>query len=128
FMISLSADVGGTFTDVILADSEKNQTYADKVLSTPGSAVAVISGIRKLTQRAGIQPSDIDVFVHGFTIATNAWLTRSGARIVLAVTDGFRDVLEIATQRRPLSYSLTQTSRAPLVPRSRIVPVNERVD
>lgn len=127
-MISLSADVGGTFTDVILADSEKNQTYADKVLSTPGSAVAVISGIHRLTQQAGIQPSDIDVFVHGFTIATNAWLTRSGARIVLAVTAGFRDVLEIATQRRPLSYSLTQTRRAPLVPRSRIVEINERVD
>lgn len=127
-MISLSADVGGTFTDVILADSARGKTYADKVLSTPGSSDAVIEGIQRLTQRAGVQPSDIDVFVHGFTIATNAWLTRTGAKVVLAVTKGFRDVLEIATQRRPLSYSLTQSKPAPLVPRSRVVEIDERVD
>jgi len=127
-MISLSADIGGTFTDVILADSKRNKVYADKVLSTPGSSDAVIEGILQLTRQAGIQPADIDVFVHGFTIATNAWLTRSGARVVLAVTDGFRDVLEIATQRRPLSYSLTQSRPAPLVPRSRAVQIKERVD
>lgn len=127
-MISLSADVGGTFTDVILADSKRDKIYADKVLSTPGSSDAVIEGILQLTRRAGIEPADIDVFVHGFTIATNAWLTRTGARVVLAVTEGFRDVLEIATQRRPLSYSLTQSRPAPLVPRSRVVQIKERVD
>src|SRR5690554_2433177 len=71
-MISLSADVGGTFTDVILTDSRTGQSYADKVLSTPGSSDAVIQGIQQLTRRIGIQPSNIDVFVHGFTIASNA--------------------------------------------------------
>lgn len=127
-MISLSADVGGTFTDVILTDSRTGQSYADKVLSTPGSSDAVIQGIQQLTRRIGIQPSNIDVFVHGFTIATNAWLTRRGARVVLAVTEGFRDVLEIGTQRRLLSYSLTQTKAAPLVPRTDVVEISERVD
>jgi len=127
-MISLSADVGGTFTDVILADSTKGQVHADKVPSTPGSSDAIVEGIRRLTRRAGIDPSAIDVFVHGFTIATNAWLTRSGARVVLAVTDGFRDVLEIATQRRLLAYSLVQGRAEPLVPRSQVVEIGERVD
>lgn len=127
-MISLSADVGGTFTDVVLADSASGRTYADKVLTTPGTSDAIVSGILRLSARAGVKPSDIDIFVHGFTIATNAWLTRSGARVVLAVTRGFRDVLEIATQRRSLPYSLTQTRTTPLAPRSRVVEVDERMD
>ncbi|MGB6009283.1 hydantoinase/oxoprolinase family protein [Castellaniella sp.] len=127
-MISISADVGGTFTDIILADGRRNTVYADKVLSTPGSSQAIIEGIQLVAGQAGIRPSEIDVFVHGFTIATNAWLTRSGARVVLAVTQGFRDVLEIGTQRRPLSYSLKHPATAPLAPRSQVVEVAERMD
>ncbi|WP_315926718.1 hydantoinase/oxoprolinase family protein [Mesorhizobium sp. SP-1A] len=127
-MISLSADVGGTFTDVVLADSASGRTFADKVLTTPGTSDAIVAGILRLTGWAGVKPSDIDIFVHGFTIATNVWLTRSGARVVLAVTQGFRDVLEIATQRRGLPYSLTQTRTMPLVPRSRVIEVDERLD
>ncbi|VTU46572.1 Acetophenone carboxylase gamma subunit (plasmid) [Variovorax sp. SRS16] len=127
-MIALSADVGGTFTDLVIADGRTGATYAEKVLSTPGSSDAICNGIERLARRAGVAASDIDSFVHGFTIATNAWLTRSGARVALAVTAGFRDVLEIGTQRRPQTYSLTQQRLAPLVPRSRVIEVDERTD
>lgn len=127
-MITLSADVGGTFTDLVLAVGQTGESFADKVLSTPGSPDAICAGIGRLVARAGIEPSAIDSFVHGFTIATNAWLTRSGARVALAVTDGFRDVLEIGSQRRPDAYSLVQRRALPLVSRSRIVEVPERID
>lgn len=127
-MISVAADVGGTFTDLVLVDSTSGATSIAKVPSTPGSTAAIVAGIGELARSAGLAPADIDVFIHGFTIATNAWLTRTGARTVLATTRGFRDLLEIATQRRPLAYSLTQPPVSPLVPRSRVVEVDERID
>ena len=86
-MISLAADVGGTFTDVVLVDSTTGRICIEKVPSTPGSTAAIVAGIESLTQQAEISPADIDVFIHGFTIATNAWLTRTGARTVLAVAE-----------------------------------------
>jgi len=127
-MLLLSADVGGTFTDIVLVDSDTAVSLADKVLTTPGSTDAIIQGMRRLCQRAGAQPGDIGVLIHGFTIATNAWLTRSGARVALAVTQGFRDVLEIATQRRPDPYDLNLPPLRPLAERARVVEVDERVD
>ena len=100
-MIYLSADVGGTFTDLVLIDGDSGETHLDKVPSTPGSADAVIQGIDRITRAANMAPTDVDIFVHGFTVGTNAFLTRSGARIVMAVSAGMRDVLEIGDQMRP---------------------------
>ncbi|MEX2648816.1 MAG: hydantoinase/oxoprolinase N-terminal domain-containing protein, partial [Alphaproteobacteria bacterium] len=124
----LSADVGGTFTDLVLIDGATGTVRLDKVPSTPGSAEAVGRGIARLTAAAGLGAADIGLFVHGFTIATNALLTRTGARIALIVTEGFRDVLEIGPQMRPKLYALTQTKPPPVVPRSRVVEVAERID
>ena len=124
----LSADVGGTFTDLVLIDSEGGALHLDKVPSTPESANAVTDGIRRIAAAAGIERGDIDLFVHGFTIATNAYLTRSGAKLAMVVTEGFRDVLEIGDQLRPHLYRLDQTVAPPVVPRSRIIEVSERVD
>ena len=127
-MISLAADVGGTFTDLVLVNDTTGQIWIEKLPSTPDSTEAIVTGIERLTKQAGIGPRDVDLFFHGFTIATNAWLTRSGAKTVLVTTEGFRDLLEIGTQRRPLAYSLTQRPLRPLVPRSHVVEVTERVD
>ena len=126
-MFQLSADVGGTFVDLVLVDVGNGRVWVDKVAATQTSADGILAGISRICAQAGVRPADIARFVHGFTIATNAWLTRSGAKAVLVVTDGFRDVLEVGSQRRPLLYSLTSPRRDRLVPRSRVVEVRERV-
>src|SRR5207253_5289577 len=77
---------------------------------------------------AGLHFSDIDVFVHGTTLATNAIIERRGARTALIATDGFRDVLDIATESRYDQYDLTIEKPQPLVPRSLRLTVPERVD
>ena len=124
--IRIATDVGGTFTDLILI--YENQVFFDKVPSTPGSTKAVLNGIDRITTKAGISKDEIGIFVHGFTIATNAFLTRNGATISLAVSKGYRDTLEIGNQRRPHLYHMTQVKPKPVVPRSRIIEVVERLD
>ena len=126
--VRLSIDVGGTFTDVVLIDDTSGRTLVDKVPSTPGSARAVIESIGRTTARAGTTASGLDLLLHGFTIATNAWLTRTGGRVVLLTTAGFRDVLALGSQRRPHTYDLAAAKPEPLVPRSRVVEVTERID
>jgi len=127
-MQQLASDVGGTFVDLVLFDSTTNRIVVDKVPSTRHSAVGIIGGVQKIAATAGIGIGAIDRFVHGFTIATNAWLTRRGGKVLFLTTAGFRDVLEIGTQRRPKLYALTQTRAAPLVARSRVMEVHERID
>lgn len=123
----LSADVGGTFTDLVLYDDESGALTVEKLPSTAGSADAITTGIGRILQAAGQTAADVGVFVHGFTIATNALLTRSGADTVLVVTKGFRDVLEIGDQRRREIYALTEGKPPPLAARSRVVEVDERI-
>ncbi len=123
----LGVDVGGTFTDLVLIGGLTG-VHLDKVPSTPGRPDAVLDGIRRIAGTAGIAASEIDLFVHGFTVATNAFLTRNGARVAMAVTAGMRDILEIGDQMRPHLYRLSQTKPLPVVPRSRTIEVAERRD
>lgn len=125
-MICLSADVGGTFTDLVLIDSKSGRCDIDKVPTTPGSAAAIGKGIQRILALRAL--ADVQVFVHGFTIATNAFLTRTGAKLVLLTTAGFRDVLEIGTQQRAQLYSLTERRAAPVISRSHVVELAERID
>ncbi len=129
----LAVDVGGTFTDLVLIDVNPapgaGRLLLDKVTSqATGSALGIVDGIRRLTAAAGVAPGDIDLFVHGFTVGTNAFLTRSGAKAALVVTKGFRDLLVIGSQSRPELYSLTGRKPAAVVPRSCTVEVDERID
>ncbi|MDE0045134.1 MAG: hydantoinase/oxoprolinase family protein [bacterium] len=126
--IRIGVDVGGTYTDLVLIEERGQNLAVEKVSSTPGSAASTIDGIRKLTAATGVPADSIDLIVHGSTIATNACLTRRGARVALVVTEGFRDVLEIRNQLRPHLYRLTQTKPAAVVPRRRIVEARERID
>ncbi|WP_108482222.1 hydantoinase/oxoprolinase family protein [Oceaniglobus ichthyenteri] len=127
-MKHLSADVGGTFTDIVLIDTETGAMSVEKVPSSAGKSTAIVAGIEHTLTEAGLAPGDVGLFVHGFTIATNALLTRSGAHTALIVTAGLRDVLEIGDQRRADIYSLTAPQRLALVPRSQVFEVNERTD
>ncbi len=124
---SIGVDVGGTFTDLVLIDGRAG-VHLDKVPSTPGRPDAVLDGIRRIAGTAGVDASRIDLFVHGFTVATNAFLTRNGAKVAMAVSAGMRDILEIGDQMRPHLYRLSQTKPLPVVPRSRMIEVAERRD
>ncbi|MBT3556579.1 MAG: hydantoinase/oxoprolinase family protein [Rhodospirillales bacterium] len=128
-MYYLSADVGGTFTDLVLIDTNAGRAHVDKVPSAErGSAASIVKGLDRIVEKAGLERSHVDLFVHGFTVGTNAFLMRTGARVVMVLTDGFRDVLEIGDQLRPELYSLQQNKPVPVVPRSRILEIAERID
>ena len=125
----LAADVGGTFTDLVLVDARSGRIHLDKVPSqATGSAGGVADGIRRVAVTAGLSPREIDLFVHGFTVGTNAFLTRRGARAAMVTTAGFRDLLTIGSQMRPDLYSLTSRKAVAVVPRSRTVEAEERLD
>ncbi len=128
-MITLAADVGGTFTDLVLVDQAGGRVYVDKVPSgARGRAAAIAPGIERICRTAGIAPSDAGLFVHGFTVPTNAFLMRRGAKVALVTTHGAADVLEIGNQLRPRTYALIQTKPKPVVDRRNVVEVAERVD
>lgn len=123
-MLSVGIDVGGTFTDVLVRDESSLETRIVKVpTSKRDPAVAVVEALDRL----GKVPSEVDLVSHASTIATNALLTREGlATTALVTTSGFRDVLEIARQRRPELYNLNTKRPAPLVRRRDRYVVHER--
>jgi N-methylhydantoinase A len=126
-MARLAADIGGTFTDLVLLAGERR--FVAKLLTTPKAPEeAVIEGARELLSRAKLGFADIGVFVHGTTLATNAIIERKGARTALIATDGFRDVIEIADEGRFDQYDINIVKPAPLVPRELRFTVPERLD
>lgn len=122
----LGADVGGTFTDVVLATADGGLATA-KVPTTDDQSVGVLEGVRKACDAAGIDPADVGEFTHAMTVSVNALLEETGARTALVTTEGFRDVLEIGRQDRPELYDLSARKPAPLVPRRRRFELPERV-
>ncbi|RWC45063.1 MAG: hydantoinase/oxoprolinase family protein [Mesorhizobium sp.] len=122
----LAADIGGTFTDVALECGPRRVTA--KVLTTPSEPEkGVIHGILEVLKNAGLSPADVEVFVHGTTLATNALIERKGATTALVTTEGFRDVIEIGRESRFDQYDINLVKPQPLVPRSLRVTVPERV-
>ena len=125
--IRLAADVGGTFTDVVLDTGEKYFTSKiSTTIETPETAI--LEGVRIVLQKAGIKPSQITGFIHGTTLATNALIERKGARTALITTEGFRDSIEIAYESRYDQYDLALQKPEPLVPRYLRYTVFERVN
>jgi N-methylhydantoinase A len=122
----MAVDIGGTFTDIVLDRGSERITR--KVLTTPRPEEGVLGGARLVLCDAGLHFSDIDVFIHGTTLATNAIIERRGARTALIATDGFRDTLDIANESRYDQYDLSIEKPQPLVPRSLRFTVPERVD
>jgi len=125
--VRMAVDIGGTFTDVVL--ERGTELLTRKVLTTSDRPEeGVLAGARLVLAEAGLHFSDIDVFIHGTTLATNAIIERRGARTALIATEGFRDVLDIATESRYDQYDLAIEKPRPLVPRSLRFTVSERVD
>lgn len=98
----LGVDVGGTFTDLLLHDEKTRRTFQAKTPSTPeDQSIGVAEGVRLICEKAGISPSDIDLILHGTTVATNAVLEGKGARVGLLVTEGFEYTLHLAKAWTP---------------------------
>ena len=122
----LAVDIGGTFTDV--AVERDGACHTGKVLTTPDDPVrGVLDGARLALARAGLAPGDVGAVIHGTTLATNALIERRGATVGAIVTAGFRDILEIACERRYDQYDLYIEKPDTLVPRERVATVAERV-
>ncbi len=117
----IGVDTGGTFTDFVRVDRDGLTTH--KVRSTPDDpSRAILEGLRAL---GGADAGDI---VHGSTVATNAVLERRGAKVALVATAGFEDVIHIGRQTRPELYNIFVKPRVPLVDRSLVFGIRERLD
>src|SRR5215470_10306411 len=124
----VGVDVGGTFTDLALIDEASGALTIGKVPSVPTDpAVGSLQGLEQLLRENGIAAAQVTYLAHGTTVATNTLLQRKGVRTGLITTRGFRDLLEIARQRRPSLYDLRARKPTVLVPRELRFEVTERV-
>jgi 5-oxoprolinase (ATP-hydrolysing)/N-methylhydantoinase A len=122
-------DIGGTFTDFILLDTARAEIRLHKCLTTPRDpSIGALAGLAEILDAAGLTPADIGDIVHGTTLVTNALIERSGARLGLITTAGFRDILEMGTEQRYDIYDLFLQFPEPLVPRRHRLEVAERID
>ncbi len=121
-------DTGGTFTDVILYSEDTGKLWTVKVpSSTKKPEQAFINGLTTAVSAADTTFQELNILVHGTTVVTNTLLQQKTAKVGLLVTEGFRDVLEIARQQRPFLYDLMADRRTPLVPRHLVREIEERV-
>lgn len=124
--VRLAIDIGGTFTDLVL-DCDGRQ-YTQKLLTTHGDPTdAVFEGIDKVLFEATVKPTELDLVIHGTTLATNAIIERKGARTALLTTLGHRDVLEMAFENRFEQYDVNIQRPEPLIERALRIPIDERI-
>ena len=124
--VRLAADIGGTFTDVVLETPARR--HSCKVLTTTRAPEeGVMAGVARLFGETGLCGADVDLFVHGTTLATNALIERKGARTAFLTTQGFRDVLEMGFEKRFEQYDINIERPPALVPRPLRFTVAERV-
>lgn len=122
----LAADIGGTFTDVVLETGARR--YSCKVLTTARQPeLGVLEGVRRLFAESSVVAAQVELFIHGTTLATNALIERKGARTALVTTEGFRDVLEMGFEKRFEQFDINIERPAELVPRPLRYTVRERV-
>src|SRR3954471_13147622 len=121
----LGVDVGGTFTDAALIAGKRLMTA--KAPSTPrDQSEGVIAAVDAALEKAEAKASDVERFVHGMTVGTNALLESKVARTALIATDGFVDLEELRRQARPELYRLCAGHPPPLVPPERRIAARER--
>ena len=127
----VGVDIGGTFTDFMLYDTESGAVHVHKVPSTPSEPErAMVSGLTELCGAAGLAPRDVTGVFHGTTVATNAVLEHEGALAGMITTRGFRDIVHIGRHQRPLHYSVMQDipwQARPFVRRRHRKVVTERI-
>jgi N-methylhydantoinase A len=121
-------DIGGTFTDFVTLDRQRDAVYTEKILTTPDSpAKAVIEGLQALGSKHGVGIDETGTLLHATTLASNAVIERKGVVTGLLTTTGFEDVLDIAKGLRYDQYDLKIQLPLPYVPRSLREGIDERV-
>ena len=125
--VRLAIDIGGTFTDVVL-DTGNGEVTTTKVLTTPKAPEdGALTGMKVVLDEAGLAPGDVDLILHGTTLATNALIERKGAKTALIATEGFRDVLAIGYEDRYDQYDIGIVKAPALIERALRFTVPERV-
>ena len=130
-MYVIGIDVGGTFTDFVVARKGQPPRYF-KTASTPNDpSEGLMTGLNEAASAHDLSLSDFlasaDMIIHGSTVATNTLVERKGAKVGLITTDGFRDLLEMREGLKEDRYNLRMTPVVPLVPRYLRAEVPERV-
>ena len=121
----IAVDVGGTFTDVCIMDEDNGEIRIQKTASTPQDPMkAIINGI----EAAQVDLSDVEMFSHGTTVATNALITRNMPRTAMVCTEGFRDVVEIRRANKEDLWDTYKDVAKPYIPRRDRLTVKERTD
>ncbi len=127
----LGVDVGGTFTDLLLFDEASGAFWRHKTPATPhDSSEGILTGVKAITEKAGITAADIAYFLHGTTVATNAVLEGKGAKVGLVTTQGYRDIMQIARSFVPggLAAWIVWPKPQPLARLEHTVEVPGRMD
>lgn len=125
---TIGVDVGGTFTDFYAANDRAGVFHVYKTSSTPSNpADAILNGMDAMCAKFDIPMDEIERVSHGTTVGTNALIQRTGSRVALVTTKGFRDLLEIGRQTRPHMYDLQADHPTPLVAREHRIELNERI-
>ncbi|MCC7348444.1 MAG: hydantoinase B/oxoprolinase family protein, partial [Variibacter sp.] len=126
--VGIGCDIGGTFTDLVMLDERSGRIEVEKVLTSPADpSLAIERGLLSLEDRVAGCLAAADALVHGTTLVINAVLERKGAVTGLITTRGFRDVMEIATEKRYDGTDLQIELPEPLVSRPMRLEVDERM-
>ncbi|MCI8465951.1 MAG: hydantoinase/oxoprolinase family protein [Lachnospiraceae bacterium] len=127
--IRIGVDVGGTNTDICAIDEATGELMVYKLPSSlKDQSQAVVGGVQRIVEKYGLDYEEVDRFIHGTTVATNAILETRGARTALVTTKGFRDLLEIGRQKRPDLYDLQMDKAPVLIPRNLRFELSERMN
>ena len=124
----IGVDVGGTFTDFSVFNQETGELFNYKDSSTPADpSRAIVKGVQDVLALKQAGPEQVSYLAHGTTVGTNALIEKKGCRLGLITTKGFKDLMEIGTQRRPSLYNLRAQKPYPLVPSGLNRTVTERI-
>ena len=124
----IGVDVGGTFTDFSVFNRETGELFNYKDSSTPSDpSKAIVKGVEDVLEIKKAGAPEVSYLAHGTTVGTNALIEKKGCRLGLITTKGFKDLMEIGTQRRPSLYNLHAQKPYPLVPSGLNCTVTERI-
>ncbi|WP_299847430.1 hydantoinase/oxoprolinase family protein [uncultured Roseovarius sp.] len=124
-----AVDIGGTFTDTVLMTQSGEVVATCKTPTTPENpTLGALEGVKRALSDAGAKFDQIVGFIHGTTLATNALIERQGARVATITNEGFRDILEIAYERRYSQYDINIEKPDLIVPRARAFTIRGRMD